>query len=540
MTVKRTQRFDFATFPKAPNRLYLDYLEGSPRVQAFYGAGWDQDTLRAAAERACASARRRDALAALLVREQARFGGNASAAQSLSGTNTCVVITGQQAGLFGGPLLVLYKAIATLRLAEELAALRAAPVVPIFWIAADDHDFEEIRRTTVLDANGTPQEVRYAPRNEPVGQPAARISIDDTIEALIAALARHLEGAPCAQEALDLVTSCYTKGASLSDAFGKLIARLLPGLVVLDSSLPELRVWAADLFRREIVDGSPLSRLARATGLELERAGYHVQVPVREGFLPFFLYADGERRALAHDADRVELRGSGRALTRAELLDELRAHPELFSPGALLRPIVQDSVLPTAAYVGGPAEIAYQAQLGSAYAHYGVTRPMLAPRPSVTLLDGAAARALEALGLELPALMGDGAAVLAGWARESAPEVEAAFEGARTAVRTVFAELGRTVATVDPTLAAAADSTVGRVLHPIEALYEKTQRALKRRDEGRAERLRRTQGALFPGGNWQERELGLIGALAKYGSALTEELNRSVDPWASGHQVITL
>jgi bacillithiol synthase len=540
MTARRAQLLDFGTFTHSPNRLFLSYLEGSPTVVPFFGAPWGRDTFRAAAERAIASTRHRDALAALLVREQGRFAGNAAAAQSLTGANTCVVITGQQAGLFGGPLLVLHKAIATLRLAQELSALRSEPVAPIFWIAADDHDFEEIRSTTVLDGTGALQEVRYAPRTEPTGQPAGRIVIDDTIDELIGHLARHLETAPHGREALDLVESCYARGRSLSDAFGCLMARLLPGLVILDSSLPELRVWASALFEREISEGSPLSRLARETGVELERAGFHVQVPVREGFLPFFFYADGERRALAHERDHFELRGTGRTLSRAELLDELRAHPELFSPGALLRPIVQDSLLPTAAYVGGPAEIAYQAQLGQAYAHYGVTRPMLAPRPSVTLLDGAAERALEALGLPLPALMGDGAAILGAWARESAPEVEAAFEGARAAVRAALAQLGRTVATVDPTLAGAADSTVGRVLHPIEALYEKTQRALKRRDEGRAERLRRTQNALFPRGSWQERELGLIGALARYGPALTEELAIAVDPWAKGHQVITL
>jgi bacillithiol synthase len=540
MTARSVQQLDFGAFTHTPNRLFLDYLAGSPMVVPFFGAPWGHDTFRAAAERALASTRGRDVLAALLVREQERFGGNASAAKSLAAANTCVVITGQQAGLFGGPLLVLHKAIATLRLAEELASLRGAPVVPIFWVAADDHDFEEIRKTTVLDANGALHELRYAPRTEPIGQPAARIIIDDTLDELIALLAQHLSAAPCGRETLDLVTSCYRKGTSLSEAFGSLIARLLPGLVVLDSSLPELRIWASDLFEREISEGSPLSRLARETGVELERAGFHVQVPVREGFLPFFLYADGERRALAHEGDRIELRGTGRTLTRAELLGELRAHPELFSPGALLRPIVQDSLLPTAAYVGGPAEIAYQAQLGRAYAHYGVARPMLAPRPSVTLLDGAAARAREALGLSLNALMGDGAAILAAWARESAPEVETAFEGARAAVRGAFAQLGQTVATVDPTLAGAADSTLGRVLHPIEALYEKTQRALKRRGEGRAERLRRTQNALFPRGNWQERELGLIGALAKHGPALTEALAGSVDPWARGHQVITL
>jgi uncharacterized protein YllA (UPF0747 family) len=201
---------------------------------------------------------------------------------------------------------------------------------------------------------------------------------------------------------------------------------------------------------------------------------------------------------------------------------------------------VQDFVLPTAAYVAGPAEIAYHAQIGSCYAHLGVPRPTLVPRPGVTLVEPREARILEAERLDLGALKGDPGAILAAWGRESHPEIEAAFARAREAVRREMAGVQQALAPLDPTLSAAADATVGRALHPIEGLYEKVVRAMKRREGERAERLRRTRDALFPGGTFQERALGLVTPFARHGPGLLEVLAEAMDPWARGHQVVSL
>jgi uncharacterized protein YllA (UPF0747 family) len=197
-------------------------------------------------------------------------------------------------------------------------------------------------------------------------------------------------------------------------------------------------------------------------------------------------------------------------------------------------------MLPTAAYVGGPAEIAYHAQIGSVYAHFGVPRPALVPRPSVTLVEPAQARALEAEGLSLPDLAEDPEAIVARWAREAYPEAEAAFARTREAIEREMGEVEDTLGALDPTLRAAAASARGRTLHQVEGLHEKAMRALKKRDQGRASRLRRTRDALFPGGSFQERGLGFLGALTRHGLALVDELQERVDPLACGHQVVRL
>jgi len=206
----------------------------------------------------------------------------------------------------------------------------------------------------------------------------------------------------------------------------------------------------------------------------------------------------------------------------------------------LLRPVIQDALLPTAAYVAGPAEIAYHAQIVPSYAHFGVPRPVLLPRPSVTLVESAQARTLEAEGLKLADLQGDPEAVVARWAREAYPEVEAAFARAREAVEAELKRVEDALAAVDPTLRGAADAARGRALHPLAALHEKSLRALKKRDQARADRLRRTRDALFPGGAFQERGLSFFGLLARHGLPLLADAEEQLDPWARGHQVIYL
>jgi len=190
--------------------------------------------------------------------------------------------------------------------------------------------------------------------------------------------------------------------------------------------------------------------------------------------------------------------------------------------------------------VGGPAEVAYHAQIEPSYAHFGIPRPALIPRPSLTLVEPAQARALEAEGLTLPGLQEDPQTILGRWVRESHPEIEAAFTRAREAVEREMAGVETTLGALDPTLRGAADSARGRILHQIEGLQEKATRALKKRDQVRADRLRRMRDALLPGGSFQERGLGLVSVLARHGDAIVGLIGERMDPWARGHQVLYL
>jgi bacillithiol synthase len=535
--------YDYGSFQQPPSPLFRDYLAGAPAAAAFYAGGrWDAETLLGSCERAASFERPRAALAQALVRQQRERGADGAArnAERLGDPRAAAIVTGQQAVLFGGPLYVLYKALAALKLARDLERQRGAPVIPVFWVASDDHDFAEIRSVTLLDDAARLRTLRLAPEQEPVGQPASGIALDESVGRTLDEAAQCLPQSPARDAALDLLRDCYRPGASLAGAFARLVSALLPELVVLDPADRELKALMRPVMAREVAEASPTSRLAAQAAPGLLAAGYHQQVPVRAGFLNLFVYSAGERRALAERDGRVELRGTGRLVDPGELLGQLDAHPELFSPGVLLRPLAQDLLLPTAAYVGGPAEIAYHAQIGPSYAHFGLVRPVLVPRPSLTLVEASQARALEAESLTLADLEGDPEALLGRWAREAYPEVESAFARAREALVRELSEVEATLGALDPTLRAAANSARGRALHQIETLHEKATRVLKKRDLVRADRLRRTRDALFPGGSFQERGLGLIGPLARHGLPLVDEIRERMDVFARGHQVLYL
>ncbi|HZJ73113.1 MAG TPA: bacillithiol biosynthesis cysteine-adding enzyme BshC, partial [Planctomycetota bacterium] len=450
---------DYGSFQHPPSALFRDYLGGSPSAAPFFAGGrWDLEALLQKSEGALALARPRGAVAEALARQQEARGnaGAAARARELARPDAVAVVTGQQAGLFGGPLFVLYKALGALKVADLLRARRAGPVVPVFWVASDDHDFAEVRSATVLDESGQLHTVRYNPHQEPLGEPASRIVLDDTMAALVEELRGALPATPFRDEVLATLAACYRPGATLAGAFAAFVSTLLPELVVLDPDDPALKAAMAPVMERELVERSPTSRLAEEIGPRLLAAGYHQQVAVRPGFLNLFVVTQRQRRSLAARNGDLEIRGVGERLTVDEAARRLRQQPGEWSPGVLLRPLAQDFILPTAAYVGGPAEIAYHAQIGPSYPHFGIPRGLLLPRPSVTLLEPAQARALEAEALTLPELQTDSEALLSRWAREAYPDVEEAFTRARGGLQREMAAVEEALGRYDPTLKAAA------------------------------------------------------------------------------------
>lgn len=542
MPSSRDTLVEYGAFHPSPTPFFLDYLSSSGQAARFLGGGrFERADLRA--QVALMRPQDRTRLSQILVRQQAeRFASPASVTQAerLAEPGSVVVATGQQAGLFGGPLYVAYKALATLNVAAAVEADTGRPVVPLFWIASDDHDFAEIRSTNVPDRSGHVHTVRYSPRTEPAGLPASRIMLDDTIAATIAELREASPPSPHSDEWISRLTEIYAPGASLTDAFARLLAALFPGLVVLDPSGPAVKELMAPVLRRELAEGSPSSRLAMETTERLRAAGYHQQFPVRDGFFNLFFFDGGARRALGSQNGKVEIRSTGQRLELAEAVAALDGNPSLWSPGALLRPLVQDYLLPTIAYIGGPAELAYHAQIGPLYDHFGVNRPAILPRPSLTLVEPSAARTLDAEGLGLTDLQGDLEILFTRWAQVSHPDVEAAFAQVRESLARDMKRVEEKLGSLDPTLRAAADATLGRALHPIGTLHEKATRALKKKEQARADRLRRARELLFPGGVLQERGLSLIGIVTKHGAAVLQEIAERMDPWARGHQVLYL
>ena len=335
--------------------------------------------------------------------------------------------------------------------ARELEARRGRPVVPVFWVASDDHDFAEVRSATVVDTAGALRTLRYDPREEPIGRPAWDITLDETVGGLVDELARALPAALGRDETLEIVASCYRAGETLSSAFARLVSRLLPELVVLDPADAELKRLAVPV----LPASSAKARRARSSleaGQALLEAGYHQQVPVRPGFLNVFAVVDGQRRALAIANGTVEVRGTRERWPIADAQKRLEADRARGARARSCGPLVQDALLPTAAYVAGPAEIAYHAQIGPSYAHFGIPRPVLLPRPEPDARRAGAGARARGRAAALGDLAGDPERLVARWAREDYPDVEAAFAGVREAIERELGDVEAVLGAHDPTL----------------------------------------------------------------------------------------
>jgi len=535
----RTISFDALKQPLSP--LFRDYFASRGKASDFYPLGFSREDMARAAATTAAFAHPRREVAEALAREQPEGSQARKNAEALQDPKTLAVVTGQQAVLFGGPLYVLYKALAAMELARHMSESLKTTVVPVFWVASDDHDFAEIRATTHMDGNSELKTLRYEPAVEPNLQPASTIILDRTIDPLAKSVRDLLPASPWRDEVCDAMVAAYQPGDSISGAFSKLLQHFLPGLVIMDPAVKALKALMRPVIDREIAELSPTSRLAAGIGEKLLAAGYHQQVPVRaSGFLNLFLVTGGKRRALGVSERGVEGRGGNLVMSKEELLARIAASPEDASPGVMLRPLVQDYLLPTIAYIGGPAEVAYHAQIGPSYAHFGVPRPVIFPRPSFSLVDAATARAMEAEGLSFEELQTDTETLLARAAREANPEVGRSFADSRAAVEAAFGGVEATLAKLDPTLRGAVQSALGRALHQMEGLQEKALRTMKRQDATRAERMRRTRDFIFPGGALQERGVSWISLLAKYGPPIIDDIRRHMDPWAKGHQVLPI
>jgi bacillithiol biosynthesis cysteine-adding enzyme BshC len=524
-------------------RFGLDYVRDFDRVAPFFaGNPARPEAWREVIARVRAHPRDRTALAGIVAAQQrernAPDQARASAAR-LADPAATAIVTGQQAGLFGGPIFTLLKAVTAIALARRIESDHAVPVVPVFWIDAEDHDWDEVAGCTVLDAELAPQTVRL-PQPEGGHRPVARVTLDGAVGATLADLEAALPRTEFTPELLERLGRHYAAGRGMSQAFGAWLESLLGpyGLVVFDSADPAAKPLAAPVFARELEAPGATSALAAEAGAGLEAKGYHAQVsPAPDAVALFHLNATREP---------IKRSGSGfvvgdRDVAHDALVAEVRSSPEHFSPNVLLRPVVQDTLFPTVAYVAGPSEIVYLGQLKEIYARFGVPMPLCYPRASATLVDAGAVRFLHKHDVSLEALQPRDEATLNRLLEAQLPrQVEESLERAQREIALRMQDVVAAVPSVDATLEGAARSTLGKMRHELEGLHGKVIQAAKRRDETLRRQFVRAQLQAFPGGDPQERAVGFVWLLNRVGPALVEILLRDLPTEPGHHWVLTV
>ena len=542
-TLPESVAVDLQRFPGS-SRLAAEYTVNFAALEPFFaGDPGDERAWRTAIATRERSPGTAAAVTTLLrAQQQARSAPTAAveAAERLADPRAVAVVTGQQAGLFGGPLYTLLKAISAIRLARRVEQCHGVPAVAVFWVDAEDHDLDEIRSCGVLNADRRLETVSLAIPATTPGTSAATVRLGDEIEAVIDRLAATL---PQTDFTLDLMTDlrrAYASGRGLVEAFSVWLERLLGdlGLVVFDGSDPSAKPLATELFEREIRTAGTTTSLARAAGEQLSNAGFHAQVQPPSDAVALFLL-DGTRRAIRQDGGRMRVGDA--SLDGTELLSRLRADAACLSPNVLLRPIVQDRLFPTVCYVAGPNELAYLAQLKQVYAHFAVPMPLVASRLSATLVDAAVIKFLRRHDIAMETLQPQDESALNRLLGSQLPEtVDQAMRAAEDTVRDRMRSLRAAVADVDPTLSGAAESTQGRMERALRTLQNKVVRAAKRRDQTLRRQFARAQSQMFPQGSPQERAVGMVYFLNRYGPALINRLVTDPTIDTNHHWVMTV
>lgn len=477
-------------------------------------------------------------LGAQLLSREAGQAARAAAAR-LADPSAVAIVTGQQAGLFGGPLYTLLKTVTAIQLARRIEREHGVPAVPVFWVDAEDHDWEEVRECSVLDAEM--RHVRIALSDLPgAGSiPVARIALDSSIADALASLRAALAPTEFTHELLASLEQAYRPGRGMAEAFARWIEGVFDGhgLVVFDAADPAAKRLAADVFARELEHPGRTSRLAYEAGERMRALGHEPQVTPSEG-APAIFKLTPQRRPVRWD-DGVYTVDSARS-EPAALVREAGEHPERFSPNVLLRPIVQDCLFPTVGYVAGPSELAYLAQLKEVYPAFGLQAPLLYPRAMATVLDSASIRFLARYDVPIASLAANDESALNRLLDQQLPaSVERALEEAVEAVGGRMAAVIASMPAIDPTLAGAAETTLHRMQHDLRNLHTKIIHASKKKHDTLHRQFTRTQAQAFPGGNPQERTLAIAFFLNRYGMGMVDRLLAGLPLETGKHWILT-
>ncbi|MEO6803551.1 MAG: bacillithiol biosynthesis cysteine-adding enzyme BshC [Granulicella sp.] len=482
-------------------------------------------------------------LADALESQNIEFGAGAAAMANIARlrAGARAVVTGQQVGLFGGPLLTLLKASTAVARAKQAQKATGVDHVPIFWLATEDHDLAEVDHVSLPGKFGV--ETLRAKLKPPVVAPVGGVALGNEIEAVLEQASELLGYAPIC----DLLRECYVPregyAPTLGGAFARLMARVFAdeGLIVIDAAGREFHALGERTLRYAIEHADELHEALVARTAELEGGGFHAQVMVANGSSLLFLVDESGARLALKRLPNDGWKAGRQMYTTAELLAILEAAPERISPNALLRPVFQDTILPTAAYIGGPSEIAYFAQSAVLYeAILGHITPVL-PRFSATLIEPAIGVVMDRHEVQLPDVMttaeelaqrlGARAMPIAGKRKLAA--VGNAMDAELTALTEYLGEM-------DASLGKSAEISGNKMRYQMNRLRRMSASFEVQKEASLRKHADALTLNLFPNAHPQERLLGGVWFLSQFGEGLIARLVHEAENLCPGHIVVRL
>ncbi len=541
----KSQCLPFSQIPHT-TRIFTDFLSYAPSVQPFFARPpYFSEWLKTESPSLNYDSAKRERVSAILERQNKSFDASPQTLSNLSRlrSGAAAIVTGQQVGLFGGPMFAIYKALTAVRLAEEATAA-GVDAVPIFWLATYDHDLAEVNHVSIPGSDGLLRTLTTSSHSI-TGAPVSDVQLGSEIVPVVEEAVSLL--GDC--EASQLLLESYRPGESLGTAFAKFYARLFApfGVILLDASDPELHRIAAPIYRAAVEQSAEIDDALLARGRALESAHYHQQVKVTASSVLLFTLQNGvrtpiHRRGTNGSSEFLITSGSAvEKLSSADLLERISATPEKFSPNVLLRPVVQDYLLPTLAYAGGAAEAAYFAQAGAVYEKIlGRVTPIV-PRFSATLVEPKVQRWLRQYEITvLDTFQGVDALRLKLASRTLPHGLQAALQAAKQSVESSLGKARDELLKLDATLAGASRTAASKISYQIDRLSQRATRAELLRNEIVSRHAENLSQALYPNGGLQERGVAGVYYVARHGTELLKELHDSMHTDCLDHQVIEL
>ncbi len=505
------------------SKLICDYLDQKPALQKYYNRFPTIENFASQIEekKGFSKEQRKLLVEALDMQYQSITSKEATTANisRLANSNTFTVVTGHQLNIFTGPLYFIYKIISTINLCKKLKAQYPDnDFVPVYWMASEDHDFEEINHIHFQD------EKLVWERNS--GGPVGRFSTAG-LEDVIEKLNEQVGPGTAATEFIELLKASYLKHRNLADATRYLAHQLFgdEGLVVVDGDDSGLKSSMIPHFQKELMEQISEKEVVKTSeGLEQE---YFDQVHPRE--INLFYIKDGLRERIVKNENRWEVLETKISFTKEELIKELNNHPERFSPNVILRPLYQEVILPNLAYIGGGGELAYWLQLKDMFAAFEVPFPMLVLRNSVLWVDKKSKEQIEKLGIPVSEVFRPLEEAKGDYASKNAP-IDTELEPYEVKLQSMFDELEEVAHLTDKSMLGAVNAQRQKQLNGLEKLKKKLIRAEKKRQDISMARFDKINEALFPKGGLQERNVNLSEMYMEHGNSFISTLKQSLDP----------
>lgn len=478
----------------------------------------------------------------ILLREHNRLNAGSASMDRIGriGSDTVFIAAGQQAGLFGGPLYTLYKAMHAVRLSQLMSEQTGRTIIPLFWIASDDHDFQEVNHHGIVSSDGALSSVSVTPAGYRDGMPVGDVMLDESITESLDTLEQHMSRGESAQRYLTLLRDCWKPGIRWSDAFARQILALFDshGIVVFDPRWNGVKKLFGEVIHRELGDPLISTQLVNESADRFETAGMRRKALRKpDDSTNIFIEIDNVRLPVHYDGDRFT--AGQHTFDRDELARLLDSKPEIFSPGAAIRPVCQDAVFPVAALISGPGERRYLSQLAEVYDFFGTPRSLPWPRASFTVIDRKTIRNAEKEQVSLPSLFADIEKIRLDLARDTfPPELEKTLSGFEQKITEQFELLTRQLDNLDPTLTQSAGKDKGRMLHSIEGIRSRAVRAHKKQRSVSESRLSAASYFLIPDGGPQERWFGYDAVLSTLDGNAFDELIRRCSPGEESHRIV--